>query len=450
MPLHVIGLGVAESAHLDVSAQEALRSADKIIGSSRQLGCVEIHLEATQKTVELPKLNELEAIIQQSLSKDETLVLLASGDPLYYGIGAWVSRHFGHLSDQDLIFYPAVSSLQAACHKLRWSLQEVEAVSLHGRPLMSLVAKLREGQRYLLLTDKHSTPQAIASLCAENEFKQGSMTVCEQLGYQDEALRSFTLLELAAPTAGDLSFAPLNVVALELEATANLIANNVSTNNVSTNNVSANRSTEPVLFPGLPDSMFVTDKGEGQGMLTKREVRLMILSLLAPQHDDLIWDIGSGCGGVSVELALWGQGAKIWSVEHHDERLACLRANRENFGLQSTMEIISERAPCALQQLPCANKVFIGGSDGHLPDILAQVWAMLPVNGGLVASAVTETTRQSLLAFYQGLDQDCAAFESFEVAIRKASTLAGELVYKPSLPVTLFKYTKTKASSNDE
>lgn len=425
MPLHVIGLGVAEQAVLAGAALTALQTADVVIGSARQLDCVgELLAEHRPELIELPKLAELEALVRERLSNNTTVALLASGDPLFYGIGAWVARTFNALAPEQLVFHPAVSSVQAACHRLRWSLQDVIVVSVHGRPLSNLAAKLEAGQRYVLLTDQRSTPQAVAKVCAEHGFEQGHLVVCERLGYQTEQLRRFNLAELQDDSAQALSFADLNVIALELS------------------NVQAPR--RDTLFPGLADSAFITDKGDGQGMITKREVRLAILSLLAPVQDDVIWDVGAGCGGVSVELALWGQGAQVYALEHHPERLACLQGNRARFAVEARLSISAERAPAVFTGLPQANKVFVGGSDGSLPEILKQAWAQLPLAGVLVASAVTETSRQSLLAFYDGLAQDCAAFESLELAVRKAQALAGELYYKPNLPVTLFKFVKTR------
>lgn len=435
MPLHVIGLGVAEQAELVGDALAALQGSEVVIGSSRQLDCLAEQLSSNkQALIELPKLSELEHLLREQLANKASVALLASGDPLFYGIGAWVARTFKDLDSRALVFHPAVSSVQAACHRLHWSLQDVIVVSVHGRPLTNLAPKLAAGQRYILLTDKHSTPQAVAQLCAQHGFSQGSLVVCERLGYQAEQLRHFDLAELLNDSAQALSFADLNVIALELNEFA-----------VDRSQEGAHKTQRPEgLFPGIADSAFITDKGEGQGMITKREVRLAILSLLAPAQNDVIWDVGAGCGGVSVELALWGQGAQVHALEHHPERLESLQGNRERFAVQATLTINAQRAPAAFSSLPQANKVFVGGSDGSLPEILKQVWAQLPLEGVLVASAVTETTRQSLLAFYGGLAQDCAAFESLELSVRKAQALAGELYYKPNLPVTLFKFVKIR------
>jgi len=209
-------------------------------------------------------------------------------------------------------------------------------------------------------------------------------------------------------------------------------------------------------FPGIPDGRYITEGESGKGMITKREVRLAIVSLMQPGNDDVIWDVGAGCGGVAVELAYWNERVQVHAVEHNASRLACLEANRDRFGVVSNLHIVEGRAPQVLKALPPANKVFIGGSDGELENLLKKVWQQLPNNGVLVASAVTENTKQHLIAFAEFLydeqedSQKCnqkdkrkiAEVETLQVAINKGSMLAGQLMYRPNLPVTLFKYVK--------
>ena len=201
-------------------------------------------------------------------------------------------------------------------------------------------------------------------------------------------------------------------------------------------------------FPGIPDQHFITDANKpGKGMISKREVRLTILSLMQLSRDDQVWDIGAGCGGVAVELAYWRPLATVNAIEHHPDRLSCLEANRQRFGVVSNLKIIAGRAPAALEGLASPNKVFIGGSDGELPQLLAQVWALLPAGGVLVASAVTENTKQLLMQFWQerSLAED-SQLETTQVAISRGETLAGQLMYRPNLPVNLFKFVKVGAS----
>ncbi|HHC74766.1 MAG TPA: precorrin-6Y C5,15-methyltransferase (decarboxylating) subunit CbiT, partial [Thiothrix sp.] len=195
-------------------------------------------------------------------------------------------------------------------------------------------------------------------------------------------------------------------------------------------------------FAGMPDTSFITDHAQaGHGMITKREVLLSILSLLQITKQDVVWDIGAGCGSVAVELAYWQADAQIHAIEHHPSRLHCLQANRDKFGVMQNLHIHAGHAEDLIQQLPAANKVFIGGSGGELMTLLAQAWQQLPPNGLLLASAVTEQTKQQLITFADNHQTACD-YESVQIAVNKASTLAKQWLYRPSLPVTLFKFRK--------
>lgn len=432
MQLHIIGLGVSETALLEQSAEQALQHADTIIGSERQLTTVQHLLQDGQKKILLPKLSQLKTQLCEQADKDCSIAILASGDPLLYGIGRWFSRTF---TDAQLTFYPAVSSIQAACHRLGRAFQDLQVLSLHGRPLVKIRTVLKRNQPLIILTDKHSTPLALAHECVAAGFAESTLTVLELLGYAQEKISVFTATELIEICSDDstdsnaetgLTFDPLHVTLIDPVGKGGVLPE----------------------FPGIPDDWFVTDGGEGKGMITKREVRLSILSLMQPASQDCIWDIGAGCGGVSVELSYWSPDAQVHAVEYHPDRLECLEANRQRFGVVSNLHIIEGRAPQALADLPEPNKIFIGGSGGELAQLLQQAWQLLPVGGVLVVSAVTEITRHQLFSFYEQRQaaQD-SEFDSLQIAVSKGDLLAGQLMYRPTLPVVLARYVKITPSA---
>ncbi|PWQ95451.1 precorrin-6Y C5,15-methyltransferase (decarboxylating) subunit CbiT [Leucothrix pacifica] len=204
-------------------------------------------------------------------------------------------------------------------------------------------------------------------------------------------------------------------------------------------------------FPGIPDQHFITDSEAGRGLITKREVRLAILSLLQPAPGDIGWDIGAGCGGVAVEWALWNPLGTVHAIEHHAIRFDCLQQNQQRFGVVDNLKPVNGRAPEVLSDLPAANKIFIGGSDGELPNLLESLWEDLPLNGVIVASAVMETSRVQLIQFAQSMSDrtpNRCDVETLQVAISKGGQLAGQLLYRPSLTVTLFKFTKTVVNTS--
>ncbi len=432
--IHIIGLGVAEVAMLTLQASEALAHADCVIGSERQLATLTSVLNTIDREIPtqvFPAFSELPQLIA-SLS-EKTIVVLASGDPLHYGIGRWFSHNICHSA---LHFYPAVSSIQAACHQLGLSLQDVDVVSLHGRPLEKIRTQLHRNKHLVILTDQYSQPRTLAQECIAAGFDQSRLTVCENLGYQHQRVQQFSAAELQHDT--ETVFDPLHVTIIQVAGAGGVLPE----------------------FPGIPDEHYMTGAEPGKGMISKREVRLAILSLLQPSAQDIIWDVGAGCGGVAIELAYWNERLNVYAIEHHPERLGYLADNCSRFGVSHNCHIIAGRAPEALATLPAPNKVFIGGSDGALLQLLQYTWQQLPVGGVLVASAVIESTQQQLSHYAETLnEQACgkaAEISSVEVAIRRGtfpSTTdisqdtehAHSLCYQRKLPVEIFSFKKLQA-----
>ncbi|CAA0101283.1 Precorrin-6Y C(5,15)-methyltransferase [decarboxylating] [BD1-7 clade bacterium] len=407
--ISVIGLGVEEAARLDASALQALKHADLVIGSERQLQQISALIEGfVVETVELPKLKRLKKLLNQC--GDRHVALLASGDPMFYGIGSWARRHF----PDKVSSYAGISSVQAACNAVGVALQDVDVVSVHGRPLSNIVRHLAHGNQLALLTDGDSQPQDIARLCLHHGFSQTELWVCQRLGYADESIVKLQVNELSHWETRQ--FAALHVTVVRIGG-------------------------HPVYVPegpGISDTAFITSMDNsveaGKGLITKKEVRLNILSLLAPRRCGVGWDIGAGCGGVSVEWAFQYAKTDIHAVEKHPERLQCLHANRERFGVNN-LHIHATSAPQALADLPDPDAVFVGGSDGRLADILSHSWLRLSQGGHLVASAVTENSKAVLHEFMQSIQ--CSYQQSVQIAVNKGSELAGQQIYRPALPVTL-------------
>jgi len=427
--IHIVG--VSEPSDLTDDALYAVQHAFAVIGSERQLDIIQPHLinNIETKLMHLPKLVELKALInklieqfsnnQKEKNQHPSIVVLASGDPLYYGIGRWFSKHFER---DSLSFHPAISSIQMACHRLAISLQDVTVLSLHGRPLVTIRTKLKKATTLLILTDKFSHPQAIARECIEAGFEESTITVLENLGYPHEQKRTFAVRQLLDDLSSKhLEFAPLHVSVVSIKGSGGVLPE----------------------FPGIPDTSYITGAAPGKGMITKREVRLCILSLLQPSNQDVIWDIGAGCGGVAVELALWGEQASIYAIECHPERIQHLTANQSHFGVVNNLHIIDGHAPECLPDLPAPNKIFIGGSGGNMKLLLKSVWPLLPKGGLLVVSAVVEDTKQALNNFAElELSLSIAEIETTEVSVKRGHMNGCELDYITKLPVEVFTFKK--------
>jgi precorrin-6Y C5,15-methyltransferase (decarboxylating) len=406
-PLHVIGMGIEPGDNLSSAARAALEQAEVVIGAPRYLAAFP-GLQAEQYDYPSP-LQKLWGLLQDQVGK--RIVLLASGDPLFYGIGATLT---GRLGTEQVCFHPNVSSIQAAFARIKKPWQQTQLLSLHGRPLAGLKAVLKANQLYALLTDQTSHPVAIANLLQEVGFGESTLWVAEDLGMPAERVRRFQAVELAD---SNTEFSALNVVILEIRGPGGLLPE----------------------FPGISDELFITDDQPGKGMLSKREVRLTILSLLAPRAGETGWDVGAGCGGVAVEWARWNPHGTVYAVECHSERLQCLAANRERFGVLNNLHIIAGHAPEALVDLPNPDAVFIGGSKGKLDDLLETGWQRLPPGGRLVASAVTEDSKMDLYRFAG----ERPAYWT-ELSVARGDCLAGQRVLRPYLPVLLMRLEKPR------
>lgn len=299
--IHIVGLGVAEQAILADATQAVIRQADVILGSARQLQTIQGLLaeplhhadnqQATNKKIikalpalkelpvlkELPTLKELPDVI--ACYPNSSIVVLASGDPLYYGIGRWFSQRYGLQgavkgSDENVFFYPAISSIQAACHQLGFSLQDVTVISLHGRPLEKIRTQLHANKRLVVLTDKNSQPSVLAKECIAAGFTASQITVCENLGYPQQQVRTFSVQALCEQKSDQeseqksepLLFDPLHVSVIEVKGDGGLLPN----------------------FPGIPDEHYLTGELAGKGMISKREVRLVILSFMQISTQDVV------------------------------------------------------------------------------------------------------------------------------------------------------------------
>lgn len=399
-PIDIVGLGMAEAPPAEPAARDALAAAEVIIGSERQLGAVDApnaeRLPYPSPFSDLPDL-----IARHDKSR---ICLLASGDPLCHGVGGWA---LDHLPRERLRIHPAASSVQVACARAGWRTDRIETISVHGRPLARMRARLRSNRTYALLGDDTATPPAIAAELVAAGFGESAMWVAERLGAADERVTAYDAASLANNSD---AFATLHVTLAHTSGPGGVLPE----------------------FPGLPDTAYETGAEPGRGLITKREVRLCVLADLAPRAGDVGWDIGAGCGGVAVEWARWNPRGQVYAVEHDDERIGHLRTNRDRFGLDANLHPIHGNAPEALRDLPDPDAVFIGGHDGALEKLLDHTHARLRPGGRLVATGVTETARASLVAFAERWQARLT-----KLAVARGGQLGGQTAMQPQRPVMI-------------
>ena len=423
--INVIGLGIEQPPLLANSAHAALKNAQVVFGSTRQLASIAAHIPANCEQQVLLKLAQL----KQQLPNYQQAIVLASGDPLWFGIGCYLLTHF----PEQVTCHHGVSSLQGACHATGIALQDTKAISLHGRPLTSIRRHLRPQQNLLIITDANSQPQHLAQECQRAGLTSAKLHVIERMGYDDQAHHRYTVKQLLAHAP---QVDPLHITVIQ----------------------TGNGPCIYPTFPGIEDHLFIThidamaphtnnnppNTPHAKGMLTKREVRLAVLSLLQGQAGDIGWDIGAGCGGVAVEWALWNPQGQIYAIEHHPERLACLTANRDKFGVVQNLHPIAQSAPQGLAELPRPHKIFVGGSSGNLADMLNTAWQALLPGGRLVATAVMEQSKADAQQFapQELTTQQILDATVMQIAISRGDVLAGQRVLRPNMAVMLYRWDK--------
>jgi precorrin-6Y C5,15-methyltransferase (decarboxylating) len=347
------------------------------------------------------------AVAEVAALRGREVCVLASGDPFMHGVGAALARQ---IDAQEMLVVPAPSAFSLAAARLGWALPETALVSLHARSLDFVRPHLHPGARVIALTSDGAAPAALARLLAETGFGPSRVTVLEALGGPRECVRSATAaaFDLGAVDA-------LNTVAIEVVAAsgARVIARTV----------------------GLADALY-----EHDGQITKREIRAITLSALAPCRGEFLWDVGAGAGSVAIEWMLADPTLRAAAVEMRPDRAARIRRNAAALGVPS-LDVIEGEAPAALAALARPDAVFIGGgADDNVLD--AAVTALSP-RGRLVVNAVTLATEALLLARHAALGG-----ELVRIAVTRASPVGGAadsgrpLAWRPAMPVTQWVWEK--------
>ncbi|MFA9420309.1 MAG: precorrin-6y C5,15-methyltransferase (decarboxylating) subunit CbiE [Gammaproteobacteria bacterium] len=370
-PISVVSLGCDRLSALTPLATEAIRKAQVIFGSEHHFSEIDDIDTQAEKIVFTSPFSELGSQLDAQQSK--RVVVLASGDALYFGVGKYLTRIVG---SNRLTFHPNISSVQACFHALGLPWQDARVVSVHGRPLNSLRRHLASGRLIACLTDAKSNPIAIARELQAQGFAESRIWVCEAMGSPHQRVGEYAANELAKSKS---VFDDLNVCVMQLSGKQALLPS----------------------FPGIADHLFSTGAEPGFGMISKREVRLTILSLMQPTPGEVAWDIGAGCGSVSVEWAHWNEAGHIYAIENDRVRIGHIKINSERFGTDHNLSVIEASAPAGCEGLPDPDCIFIGGSRG-LDEMLEYAWRRLRAGGKLVASAVTESSRRALAEFIPG------------------------------------------------
>ena len=357
--IYLIGIGVNG---LTPAQQDVLAGCGTIVGSDRQLGQV---TESGAEKIAITPLTQALAVIGQRLV-DHDVAVLASGDPLFYGIGR---RLLAEFDPEQVEISPALSSMQEAAARFKFPWDDATLVSLHGRRVDHVAGLLLGNPINIIFTDRINSPDRLAAKIIDyleviedrDLLQQCRIQVAENLGADDERLVSGSLKEIAP-----LSFADLNVMCLQRPVLAK----------------------EQATGLGLNEAKI----SHSRGLITKDEVRAVTLhKLRLPISDGVMWDIGAGSGAISVEAARMNPGLTVYAIEKNETELANIKKNILQFGCYNVIPVPGE-APDALSGLPDPDRVFVGGNGGNLPEIIALSSRRLSPDGRLVVNGVIEKT----------------------------------------------------------
>jgi len=350
--LTIIGLGENGLEGLGDASRKALAQAEVVFGGPR-------HLElagAGSKGQPWPVPFSIDPVLEM---RGRKVAVLASGDPFWHGAGGSLARH---LEDGEWVSHPVPSTFAQAANHLAWKLEETLCLGLHAAPYARLRPLLGRGTRVIGTMRDGAAPAELAEWLTAEGFGASKLTVMEALGGPRQRVRSatadgFELQDIEAPVA----------VAIEAAGSKGLPQ-----------------------ASGLADDLFASD-----GQITKRPIRALTLSALAPRAGELLWDIGGGSGSVSVEWCLAASGARAITFEPRESRLDNIRANAAAFGLDHRINPVLGKAPQVLEDQPLPDCVFIGG--GGSQALLDHLWEILPKGTRLVANGVTLETETLLM-----------------------------------------------------
>ena len=395
--LTVVGIGEDGFKGLGKNARRALLGASRIIGGQRQLDLLPVCIRGERQL--WPSPFSLGPVLERH---GEPVCVLASGDPMFFGVGASLARH---VPAEQMLILPAPSSCALAAARMGWPLQEVVTLSVVARPVAALNAHLFSGVRLLVLSNDGQSPAAIAALLRERGFGPSRFTVLEHVGGDAERRIDGVASDWTLSAVADL-----NVIAIDC--------------------IAEPHTPRLSRLAGLPDTAFQHD-----GQLTKRDVRAITLARLAPTPGELLWDVGAGSGSIGIEWMRAHPSCRALAIEADDGRQALIEHNRDALGVPG-LQLIRGSAPHALAGLEAPDAIFIGGGvtrDG----VLDACWSALKPGGRLIANAVTLQSEMTLMAW-----RERHGGELTRIHIAQAQPLGEFDTWRQALPITLLDATK--------
>jgi precorrin-6Y C5,15-methyltransferase (decarboxylating) len=397
--LSIVGIGEDGVEGLSAVARRLITSAELVVGGARHLELAGDLIRGRRLAWPSPM---SDAFSEVKRHRGRAVAVLASGDPFHFGVGKQLTEF---VPAEEFVCLPQPSAFSLAASRMGWSLQDVAPVTLHGRALQGIIRHLQPGARILALSWDGTTPAKLAKLLDAHRMGQSRITVLEAMGGPRERIRraraaNFDIEEII----------PLNTIAIEViaEPEAAIIA----------------------LASGFDDALF-----ENDGQLTKREIRAVTLSSLAPRHGELLWDVGLGAGSIAIEWLLRHPSLSAIGIEARNDRADRAARNAAALGVPE-LRIVQGRAPEALAGLARPDAVFVGG--GMMDDgVFDAVWAALKPCGRLVANAVSLETEARLADYFGRFGGDLVRLQ-----VARADKVGTMFGWRPAMPVTQWRVRK--------
>lgn len=400
----VIGIGDNGCVGLSAKAFNAVAKSQLLVGGERHLAFFPDY-SGEKISLENGLMKKLEEVSERA--HEENIVVLASGDALFYGIGDLVIKKIGK---EHVEVIPYCSSIQIAFARLGMKWDDAGIISLHGKSLKGLINKIQHHHKVALLTDNKNTPEIIANYLLEYDETDWKMFVCEDLENSTEKIKEFELHEIEGP------FSSLNVIVL-----------------LRKNLFSAPRFT-------AHDEELFQKKTPKNGLITKKEIRALALMNMGLKKNSCVWDIGAGSGSVAIEAARIAYEGNVYAIEVDDDCHKFCLENIRHFKTDN-VEAIHGLAPSALLDLPDPDSVFIGGTKGEMDEIVELSLSRLKPHGRLVISAITF---ENVSNAYDVCKKTGHEFDVQLIQVSRAQKLASYKRYEALNPIHLFTIYKNK------
>jgi len=402
----IVGIGDDGCKGLTSRAMDAVATAEWLCGGERQLA---FFPEFRGERIVLKDglgsaLDRVAAIAAES-----NVCVLASGDPMFFGIGGLVVKKVGA---EHVEIIPQPSAVQWAFARAGMKWDDAGFISLHGRPRSGFLTRLKRHAKVALFTDDDNSPSRLAAHMAEHGETAWTAWVCENLAGPGERVRRFDVPGLAAAT----DVGPLNVLLLVRTDAA---------------------WRPPAVIPFMHEDAFAKRMPK-RGLITKREVRLLSLAAMGIRPDSVVWDVGAGSGSIAIEAALLAPEGRVYAVEVDPEGVEICRDNLRTHAIDN-VEVIAGRAPEALAGLEAPDAVFVGGSKGSMEEIIEVALERLKPDGRLVANAIT---LENAAEAYQTFRRRDLVPEVTLLQVSRGEPLARYLRYEALNPIQIFAVTK--------